>query len=101
MKCLLVFLMRIYARLLHLYPGRFKEAFLDLFSGFVFGYIISYVCYATWDWSAYHGFPEAPPKAWYVALRHMIEIVLVWSVFLLWPAIISLVQLGIKKRKIV
>jgi hypothetical protein len=74
---------------------------VSLFSGFVFGYIISYVCYATWDWSAYHGFPEAPPQEWYVALRNMIEIVLIWSVFLLWPAIIGLVQLGIKKRKIV
>jgi hypothetical protein len=74
---------------------------VSLFSGFVFGYIISYVCYATWDWSAYHGFPEAPPQEWYVTMKNMIEIVLLWSVFLLWPAIIGLVQLGVKKRKIV
>jgi hypothetical protein len=73
---------------------------VSLFSGFVFAYVISYVCYATWDWAAYHGFPEAPPQEWYVGLRNTIEILLIWTVFLFWPAIIGLVQRLSHKNRI-
>ena len=65
---------------------------VSLFLGFVFAYIISYISYVTWDWAAYNGFPETPPQEWYLVLRNTMEIVLIWSGFLLWPAIIGLMR---------
>lgn len=74
---------------------------VSLLFGFIGAYVVSYICYATWDWAAYYGFPEAPAQAWYVALRNIVVMLSFWMLILFWPAIVGLVQRGFKKRRTV
>lgn len=73
---------------------------VSLLSGFVFAYLISYVCYATWDWAVYYGFPKGPSQAWYVTLMNSVVIILFWMAIIFCPAIVGLVQRLSHKNRI-
>lgn len=71
----------------------------SLLAGFVLAYILSYICYATWDRAVYYGFPETPPQAWYVISISTLVTFLFWLAILFWPTLVGLMQYLLRKSR--
>jgi hypothetical protein len=70
-----------------------------LLSGFLAASIIGSVCYSTWDWAAYYGFPPSQPEPWTVTVLKHFAIFAFWSVILFLPALIGFARRGINNRR--
>ena len=75
-----------------------KGRVFSIVGGFIAAAIAGNICYATWDWYAYNGYPK-PDEAWYEALGMLI----IWTAFylaiLFWPVIIDISHRIIQKRQ--
>jgi hypothetical protein len=77
--------------------GTWQSAF-SLRSGFLLALILNNICYATWDWNAYYGYPKVP-SLWYQEALKFIFNLEVWGVILVWPFVIYIINLTIRKRQ--
>jgi hypothetical protein len=68
-----------------------KVRILSIVGGFIAVAIIGGICYATWDWRAYYGFPK-PDEVWYKTLGIPIIGILFWLPILFWPALIGAIH---------
>jgi hypothetical protein len=62
--------------------------------------VIGQICDNTWDAAAYYGLPEGPPDPWLMTVFRTFMIFSVFSVILLWPALISLTQRLLNRRTV-
>lgn len=76
-----------------------KKSVVSLLSGFVLALGIDWICWSTWDWYAYTGYPRPSAVAWYVSVFRSSLIVLFWALILFSPALLELVKRSIKKHE--
>lgn len=76
-----------------------KKSVMSLLSGFVLALGIDWICWSTWDWYAYTGYPRPAAVAWYVSVFRSSLIFLLWVLILFWPALLELVKRSIKKHE--
>jgi hypothetical protein len=69
-----------------------------LLSGFIVTFVLSNISYATWDLAAYYGLPPSTPRPWYSEILGTIALTALWSAFMFWPVLISLVRRAINNR---
>jgi hypothetical protein len=64
----------------------------SIYSGFITGSLIAVICDRTWDSAAYYNLPEGTPNPWYSTIFQIVMILAFYSMILLWPAVIALLN---------
>jgi hypothetical protein len=78
-----------------------KGRVFSIIFSWIVGDILSRICYATWDYRAYYGLPEATrTRTWYQSLGITVSIFTFYLAILFWPVLIGLIHRIVNHRSV-
>ena len=78
-----------------------KGRVFAIIGSWVAGDVFSRICYATWDYRAYYGLPEATrTRTWYQSLGIAISLFTFYLAILFWPVLIGLLHRIVNRRTV-
>lgn len=76
------------------------QRILALLIGGALSLLVGWICEQTWDWRAYYGLSEEYGTSWYYTPWGWAILTAFWALFLLWPALLGLVQHAVNRQRL-